>query len=152
MHVRSIALAVVLVGISALALTPPLHAQETPDELRALAEQGDARAQVALGFRYALGVGVPQDHAEAVRWYRLAADQGDAGAQSNLGVAYTAGAGVVQDYVEAHMWYNLAAAQSSGEDRDRTVNGRDYVAERMTAEQIAEAQRRAREWQPTPEP
>ena len=116
MHVRSIALAVVLVGISALALTPPLHAQETPDELRALAEQGDARAQVALGFRYALGVGVPQD------------------------------------YVEAHMWFNLAAAQSSAEDRDRRVKARNDVAKRMTAEQIAEAQRRAREWQPTPEP
>ena len=48
-------------------------------------------------------------------------------------------------YVEAHMWATLAAAQSSGE-------ARDIVAAKTTAEQIAEAQRRAREWTPTTEP
>ena len=98
------------------------------------------------------GEGVPQDDAEAVRWYRLAADQGHATAQNNLGIRYSNGRGVPQDYVEAHMWYNLAAAQSSGDDRDTHVRNRDAVAERMTTEQIAEAQRRAREWTPTPEP
>jgi len=56
------------------------------------------------------------------------------------------------DYVVAHMWFNLAAAQSSGEERDQFVKNRDLVAAEMTAEQIAEAQRRAREWTPTPEP
>ena len=86
MHVRIIALAAALVGISALALTPPLHAQETPDELRALAEQGDVEAQFNLGVRYGTGEGVPQDDVEAVRWYRLAAEQGSARAQYNLGV------------------------------------------------------------------
>jgi hypothetical protein len=44
------------------------------------------------------------------------------------------------------MWANLAAAQSSGEDRDQWVKNRDINAAKMTAEQIAEAQRRAREW------
>ena len=44
------------------------------------------------------------------------------------------------------MWANLAAAQSSGEDRDRWVKSRDINAAKMTAEQIAEAQRLAREW------
>jgi TPR repeat protein len=39
-----------------------------------LAEQGDAVAQSNLGNMYAYGRGVPQDNAEAVRWYRLAAD------------------------------------------------------------------------------
>ena len=63
---------------------------------------------------------------------------------------YENGLGVPQDYVEAHMWYNLAAAQLSGEDRDLAVKNRDVVAGRMTADQIAEAQRRAREWTPTP--
>ena len=40
----------------------------------------------------------------------------------------------------------------TGEDRDRAARNRDYAAQRMTADQIAEAQRRAREWQPTPGP
>ena len=37
---------------------------------------------------YAHGEGVPEDDAEAVRWFRLAADQGDARAQGNLGAMY----------------------------------------------------------------
>jgi len=48
------------------------------DALRARAEQGDAPAQFALGVMYAEGRGVPQDDAEAVRWYGLAAEQGHA--------------------------------------------------------------------------
>jgi TPR repeat protein len=115
---------------------------------RLAADQEFANAQSNLGLMYANGQGVPQDYAEAARWYRLAADQGLAVAQYNLGVMYRDGHGVPQDYVEAHMWYNLGAAQSSGEDRDRLVRDRNSVAERMTAELIAEAQRRAREWTP----
>ena len=37
---------------------------------------------------------MPQDDAEAVRWYRLAAEQGVTGTQYNLGVAYNKGKGV----------------------------------------------------------
>ena len=37
---------------------------------------------------YDEGQGVPQDYAEAVKWYRMAADQGNADAQSNLGFMY----------------------------------------------------------------
>ena len=55
--------------------------------------------------------GVPQDYAEAVKWYRLAAEQGDAVAQYNLGVMYDNGQGVPQDYAEAVKWYRLAAEQ-----------------------------------------
>ena len=47
---------------------------------RPLAEQGNARAQFNLGLMYANGRGVPQDYAQAVKWYRLAADQGIADA------------------------------------------------------------------------
>ena len=83
---------------------------------------------------------MPQGNAEAVAWYRLAADQGQASAQFNLGVMYNSGDGVPQDDVSAHMWFNLAASRSSGEDRERSVEARDAVAERMTSEQLAEAQ------------
>ena len=101
---------------------------------------------------YDTGAGVPEDATEAVRWYRLAADQGHARAQLNLGVKYRNGEGTPQDFVEAHMWANLAASQLSGEDRDLAVRHRDDLAAQMTPDQIAEAQRRAREWTPPPEP
>ena len=100
------------------ALRPP--AQELAD-LRALAEAGATEAQYSLGVKYDTGrPSVPQDAAEAVRWYRLAAEQGLASAQNNLGVMYGDGLGVPQDAAEAVRWYRLAAeqgdaaAQSSG--------------------------------------
>ncbi len=98
------------------------------------------------------GRGVPQDDVEAARWYRLAAEQGNARAQFNLGSMYEKGEGVPQDYVVAHMWLNLAGAQLAGEERDRAIRGRDLVAQSMTPEQMAEAQRLAREWTPTVAP
>jgi hypothetical protein len=55
---------------------------------------------------------------------------------------------VPQDYAEAHMWYNLAVSRASGDDQKKYAEARDIVAEIMTPQQIAEAQRRAREWKP----
>ena len=104
------------------------------------------RRSTTLGKMYAIGFVVSQDAAEAVTWHRQAAEQGHAGAQFNLGVKYDTGEGVPQDYVEAHMWLNLAASRSSGADREQSVATRDRVAERMTAADLSEAQRRAREW------
>ena len=77
------------------------------------AEQGDADAQFNLGVRYTNGLGVPQDEAEAVRWYQLAAEQGHVDAQWILGVIYANGEGVPQDEAEAVRWYRLAAEQGN---------------------------------------
>ena len=80
--------------------------------LRLAAEQGNADAQYSLGVMYDDGRGVPQDGAEAVKWYRLAAEQGYSLAQFNLGVMYAHGSrGVPQDGAEAVKWYRLAAEQ-----------------------------------------
>ena len=111
---------------------------------RKVAEQGHAEAQFRLGFAYRHGFHIPQDDAEAVKWFRKAAEQGVAKAQVMLGLMYAMGQGVPQDYVQAHMWSTLAAAQGS----QGAAKIRDKPAERMTREQIAEAQRLAREWRP----
>ena len=58
---------------------------------------------------------------------------------------YEQGQGVSQDRVAAHMWLSLAVAQASDADRDTFVEARDAVAEEMSAKQIAEAQRLARQ-------
>ncbi|MGA3098963.1 MAG: hypothetical protein ABSF25_21105 [Bryobacteraceae bacterium] len=57
-------------------------------ETRRLAEQGDAEAQDTLAYAYYRGQGVPQDYAEAAKWYRKAAEQGEAVAQHSLGTLY----------------------------------------------------------------
>ena len=86
-----------------------------------------------------------RDYATAVRLVRPLAEQGDANAQYNLGVFYDNGLGVPQDKVSAYTWLNLSAAQG----RDGAAAFRDLIARRMTSAQIAEAQKRAREWKPT---
>lgn len=82
-------------------------------ELRPLAEQGGAGAQYHLGTMYATGRGVPQNLAEAVKWYREAADQGYTDALSNLAWMYVNGSGVPQDYAQAAKWYRQAAEQGN---------------------------------------
>lgn len=106
-----------------------------------LAEQGDAQGQATLGAFYDYGWGVPQDYAEAARWYRLAAEQGYAAAQNNLGLLYDNGQGVPQNILLAYVWLSLAFAQGY----DDGSASRDLASSRMTAEQLAEAQRLATE-------
>jgi tetratricopeptide (TPR) repeat protein len=109
------------------------------------ARQDDANAERSMGILYLSGLnGVTQNYAESVKWYTLAAEQGLPSAQSELGNLYASGTGVPQDYVRAHMWFNLSAAQGY----ERAINYRDKIASQMTPEQIAEAQKLAREWKP----
>ena len=50
------------------------------------AEKGSGAASLQLGVIYATGRGVPQDYAEAARWYSQAAEQGLTEGRYNLGV------------------------------------------------------------------
>ncbi len=122
-----------------------LYSRSPLEDLTRCAEQGNARAQSALGLKYASGAGVPEDDVEAVRWYRLAAEQGDAGAQWSLGTMYEKGDGVPQDDVLAYMWCLLSAAQGNASAQETT----DIIEGRMSREQIAEAERLSREWTET---
>jgi len=72
-----------------------------------------------------------------------AAADGDVNAYYDLGVAYSTGShGVNCDLVEAHKWFNLAASHG----HEAASWCRADVSDEMTAREIAEAQRRAREW------
>ena len=115
----------------------------------AAAERGHLDAQANLGFAYEQGRGVAQDYAAAAKWYRAAAERGDIAAQANLGTLYANGWGVARDDILAHMWLNLAVSGAEGAKfRRRLIRKRDRVAERLTPERIAEAQRLARDWRP----
>lgn len=72
-----------------------------------------------------------------------AAAEGDIAAYYNLGVAFSTGShGVNCDLIEAHKWFNLAAVQG----HEEASWCRADVSDEMTAREIAEAQRRARQW------
>ena len=82
------------------------------------------------------------DYREAAKWYQKSVDHGLIGAERILGDMYTNGQGVLQDYVQAHAWLNIA---SSDGDQEASKHLGE-LTKLMTPDQIAEAQRRAREW------
>lgn len=95
-------------GLEALAVRDYAAALQN---LKPLAEQGNAAAQVNLGNLYMKGWGVEQDYHAARRWYQRAADQGERMAQSKLGILYYHGLGVPKDSIEASKWFQQAAEQ-----------------------------------------
>ena len=62
-----------------------------------------------LGAIYDFARGVPQDDAEAVRWYMKSAEQGSAQAQYNLFLMYRLGRGVARDDAASREWLQKAA-------------------------------------------
>ena len=108
---------------------------------RKAAKKGNVDAQVNLGFFYTLGKGVERDYEQAVKWHRKAAEQGVAHSQSALGRFYFHGDGVSKNYTYAYMWFSISADN----DYSRATEERSEVAEQMTPEQLAEAQKLARE-------
>ena len=82
---------------------------------RRLADAGNSRAMAALGWMYERGSGgLPQDDAEAAKWYRKGADAGNAGAMTNLAVMYSRGrGGLPLDDAEAAKWYRRGAEAGS---------------------------------------
>ena len=141
-----------------------------------LAEEGDVVAQLWLAQMYDLGRGAPKDFGQAALWYRRAADQGNVVAQhnlarmyevgdgvkpseysltaaaswyrraalqgykpsqGNLGILYANGRGVKRDYAEAYYWLLLAGSEEN----------RSALEKKVTPQDVAAAERRAREFQ-----
>jgi TPR repeat protein len=75
------------------------------------AESGNAEAQFRFGLCCLNGIGLPQNSAEAAKWFALSAYQGYAPGQYFLGVCYYQGEGVAADLDEARRLFKLAAEQ-----------------------------------------
>ena len=108
-----------------------------PAHTREEAERGDAIEQWIMGYYYAYGDGVPQDHKEAVKWYRKAAEQGLSNAQLCLGLQYAEGRGVPLNYKEAVKWYRKAAEQ--GYARAQSILGARYALGKGVPQDYKEA-------------
>ena len=114
---------------------------------RLAAERGHVEAQYYLGIMYQWGRCVERNCAEAVPWYRRAAEQGHVWAQNRLAGAYYVGKGVERDFVRAFMWYTVVKMADAGEMLSSSSRTQvERITNEMSADQIAEAQRLAREW------
>jgi hypothetical protein len=60
----------------------------------------------------------------------------------DLGMMYSAGRDVPVDFIAAHKWFNLAAMRGNME----AIRLRREIADQMSGQEIAQAQRAARAW------
>jgi putative methionine-R-sulfoxide reductase with GAF domain len=126
----------------ASAATRKITPAMTFSELQKLAEQGDEDAQWEIGSRYRNGDGVPQNDAQAAKWFEQAAEQGHASSQRALGGLYWSGHGVSHDLSKAYFWSVLAANQGD----EISISQVQGLAIQMTPAQVAEAQSQADNW------
>lgn len=88
-------------------------ADQSFEEVKALAEKGDGFYQAYLGSYYAQGRGVRQDHSKAFYWYQKSAKQGNNFGQAGVGLSYNLGRGVRQDHSKALEWFKKSAKQNN---------------------------------------
>jgi TPR repeat protein len=74
-----------------------------------LADQNIAEGQLRVGLAYSRGQGAEQDHAEALKWFRLAANRGSLTAMQCIAESYLDGHGVPKNKQTALRWYKKAA-------------------------------------------
>ena len=118
-----------------------------------LAEQGDVNMQLLLGSIYDLGQGVPQDDAEAVKWYERAATQGSAKGQYQLGAVYVRSA-QVKDPFQGYKWLTIAAntlasGPQGGVTADQATTLRTLIEGELNKDQIAKARAEAKAFKPS---
>jgi len=114
----------------------------TLDQLRQMAQRGDAAAENALGLRYATGDGVTSSEREAVRWFTKAAEQGNTAAQSKLGSVYFRGRDIPQNFNQAYFW--MALARANGDENSKVLA--PLVAAHLTREQVTAIELDANRW------
>lgn len=96
---------------------------------RPLAENGDVRAQYALGRLHEKGKGVERDFGQAFIWYQKAAEKNHADSQYRLAVGYAYGLGVKRNEATGLSWLRKAA--NNGQKRAQKVLARAYEEGRL---------------------
>lgn len=80
--------------------------------------------------------------AEIAETHQAVCEAGQSEDLYKLGLIYSTGQGGATDFVQAHMWFNLAASRGL----EAAKESRRDLAGMMSSTEIAEAQKRAREW------
>jgi localization factor PodJL len=107
------------------------------------AAQGNVKAMHNLAV-LAASASPKGDYAAAANWFKAAAEYGLADSQYNLAVLYENGLGVSKDMLQAYTWL-LLAAKSGDKDAVARV---DALKPKMSADDLAAADAKAKEWRP----
>ncbi len=108
------------------------------EEFTALAEHGDADAQVFLGKMYLKGQGVSKDAGQAFKWFKAAAEQRNAEGQFYLGSMCFMGIGMARDTPQALKWLHLSAEQ--GMPDAQLLLGMAYMRGRDAPRDVVQAE------------
>ena len=92
-------------------------------------------------FNYSVDYYTKETYADAYQGFSTLATKGCAASQYFLGVMYLKGYGVLQDFVQSHVWFNIAASKGYRKARSYL----EKLTNQMSPDQIAEAQKKARE-------
>ena len=84
-------------------------------EFKPLAEQGNAAAQLYLGYFYIEGLSVSPNVDKAFYWFEKAANQGHPVGQWALGLFYAEGESVPQNDIKALEWFKKSSSQGYSE-------------------------------------
>ncbi len=93
-------------------------------------------------FNYAVEYFVDGSYESAFKRFGKLSAKGSAISQYHLGLMYLKGLGVLQDFCRAHLWLNMASSQGHKKARAQL----EKLTKRMSAHQVAEAQKLARVW------
>lgn len=129
-------------------IVTPKNYEESRKWFRIAADWGHPAAQFEIGSIYDFGVGVPVENRTAADWYIRSARQGYDPAEYNLATLYETGTGVPQDVIEA---YKLFLLVSKGSFSELAVKGMERLRNQLDPIQLAEAERRAAQFQPQQE-
>jgi uncharacterized protein len=121
---------------------PRTLVDETDQDIRRFAEEGDSWFQLILGRIYDSQVNwtprsVRTNDVESAKWYTMAAEGGDTFAQVQIGGMYANGRGVIKDSAECLKWWRKAAEQ--GDASAQWCCGNMYSIRRGVDKDEAEA-------------
>jgi TPR repeat protein len=102
-------------------------------------ELGDRERET---FNHAFESYLAGSYDNAYKGFAELSKQGSSVSQYYLGLMYLTGLGVLQDFCRAHMWLNIASSHGHKKARMHL----EQLTQNMTADLIAEAQKRARRW------
>jgi TPR repeat protein len=124
--------------------------QTAMDWYRKAADAGYPQAELSVGILYMAGRGTPKDPKQAVEWFRRAAEHGLPEAQVQLAgdeLSGLAAADGKPDRIEALKWLLLGAdAVPDPLMKQVAVTQRAALQNQVTADERAEAEKRAADW------
>ncbi len=112
--------------------------QKAMTYLTRAAAEGNANAELGMGYHYLQGTaGLQKDAEKAAEFFTRAAKHGNRDAQYNIGLAYVRGEGVAKDLAKAYTWFEKAAYQDdTGAQYNlgvMSVNGEGTAKDPLTA-------------------